>query len=282
MAYQATVIPVMLASPGDVGREREIAREVIHNWNYVHSATERAVLMPVGWETHSSPELSGRPQELINDRVLKDCDLLIGIFWTRLGTPTGEFSSGTAEEIQRHIEAGKPAMVYFSTVPVALETIDLTQYEALKKFRQWCQDKGLVWTFDSPDDFRLKFDRQLRIALQQNKYLESLLTHAESVEEEQEEPRSLQLSDDERELLLEATLDNNAEILHGKFTDAEFFQTNRKTFGQSDARERARWKYAMEQLEERGLVRPLNAKRHVYEVTHAGFEIADSIRAAGG
>jgi hypothetical protein len=31
------------------------------------------LLHPVGWETHSSPDLSAPAQELINDRVLKDC-----------------------------------------------------------------------------------------------------------------------------------------------------------------------------------------------------------------
>jgi hypothetical protein len=134
MAYPATVIPIMLASPGDVCRERETAREVIHDWNYVHSSTTKIILMPIGWETHSSPELSGRPQLLINDRVLKDCDLLLGIFWTRLGTPTGDAASGTVEEIQRHLEKGKPVMIYFSTAPVAPQTLDQAQFNALGSF----------------------------------------------------------------------------------------------------------------------------------------------------
>src|SRR5215217_949238 len=92
----------MLASPGDVGDEREIIRQVIHEWNAVHFPREKAVLMPIGWETHSSPELGGRPQGMINERLLKHCDLLVGILSTRLGTPTGEAASGTVEEIERH------------------------------------------------------------------------------------------------------------------------------------------------------------------------------------
>ena len=56
-------------------------------------------------------------------------------------------------------------MVYFSTVPVAPQTLDVSQFSAVSDFRKWCEEQGLVWTFDSPDDFRLKFDRQLRIAL---------------------------------------------------------------------------------------------------------------------
>jgi hypothetical protein len=34
MAYQATVLPVMLASPGDVSEERQAARDALHRWNY--------------------------------------------------------------------------------------------------------------------------------------------------------------------------------------------------------------------------------------------------------
>lgn len=38
MPYQATVIPIMIASSGGVFEEREVIREVIYNWNYINSA----------------------------------------------------------------------------------------------------------------------------------------------------------------------------------------------------------------------------------------------------
>ena len=119
MPYQATVIPIMIASPGDVYEEREVIREVVHNWNYINSTRTKVILIPAGWKTHTAPELGTRPQELINSRILRDCDLLIGVFWTRLGTPTGKSESGTVEEIEEHIKAGKPAMIYFSSKPAA-------------------------------------------------------------------------------------------------------------------------------------------------------------------
>jgi hypothetical protein len=161
VAYSATVIPVMIACPGDVHKERGIAREELHHWNYVYSPTSNAVLMPAGWDTHSSAELSGRPQELINKRVLAQCDLLVGIFWTRIGTYTGQAPSGSVEEIQRHVEAGKPAMVYFSTAPASLETIDRDQWERLQGFKTWCRSKGLVFEYDHPEHFRIMLSRQL-------------------------------------------------------------------------------------------------------------------------
>ena len=52
MAYTATVIPVMIASPGDVTEERRIIREVIHEWNDINSALSKVMLIPVGKPTH--------------------------------------------------------------------------------------------------------------------------------------------------------------------------------------------------------------------------------------
>jgi hypothetical protein len=108
--------------------------------------------------------------------VLADCDLLVGIFWTKLGTPTGSFKSGTAEEIQKHLDAGKPAMVYFSTAPVAPQSIDADQFAALTDFKGWCKDRGLVETFQNAEDFRTKFTNQLQIQLHKNPYLLDLLS----------------------------------------------------------------------------------------------------------
>jgi hypothetical protein len=89
MSYQATVYKVMIASPGDVEAERAVVREILSEWNTVNSDKRQVVLLAIGWETHSAPEMGDRPQAIINKRVLRDCDLLIGVFWTRIGTATG-------------------------------------------------------------------------------------------------------------------------------------------------------------------------------------------------
>lgn len=88
MSYQAKVFNVMIASPGDVASERAIIRDVIYEWNAVHSSPRNIVLMPIGWESHSSPEMGASPQTIINEQILDKCDLLVGVFWTRIGTPT--------------------------------------------------------------------------------------------------------------------------------------------------------------------------------------------------
>src|SRR3990172_1493833 len=118
MSIQATVYRVLIASPSDVLSERKAISEVLYAWNALNSVAMNIVLLPVMWETHSAPEMGGRPQEIINKQLVRDCDFLIGTFWTRIGTHTGVAESGTVEEIREFLKAGKPVMLYFSTAPV--------------------------------------------------------------------------------------------------------------------------------------------------------------------
>ena len=79
MNYSSEFFKVMNASTGDVASERSIIRDVIYEWNAVHSKSRSIVLLPIGWESHSSPEMGESPQEIINNQILDKCDLLIGV-----------------------------------------------------------------------------------------------------------------------------------------------------------------------------------------------------------
>src|ERR1700722_16239806 len=104
MSFVAKVFRILVASPGDVGEERNVIPEITNEWNAVNASGAEVVLMPVKWETHSAPLLGGRPQAIINEQLVKDCDMLVGVFWTRIGTNTGVSVSGTAEEIEQFVE----------------------------------------------------------------------------------------------------------------------------------------------------------------------------------
>jgi hypothetical protein len=175
MAYKATVIQVMIASPNDVAKERQLIPDVFREWNAIHSAERHIVLLPAAWETHAAPRMGDRPQAVINQQVLENCDLLIGVFWTRIGTPTGESVSGTVEEIEKHIQAGKPAMLYFSSVPVVPDSIDPKQYEHLKEFKKKCEAQGLIETYDGLSEFREKLARQLTITINSDSYIQNIV-----------------------------------------------------------------------------------------------------------
>jgi hypothetical protein len=237
------------------------------------------MLTPVSWDTHSAPDLSDRPQELINRRVLKHCDLLVGIFWTRLGTPTGKAASGTVEEIQEHLSAGKPAMVYFSRAPVIPDSVDQAQYEAVREFKQWCRSRGLVLEYDDLEDFERQFRRHLALILKDNEYLRQFLSSSgELIYAPVVTEQSLggDLSAEARELLYEAANSRDGQILrHDSLSGVTFF-ANRKAFaGGADPRVAARWEAALRQLIDQRLIEPVGNKGVIFKITSAGFELTD-------
>ena len=161
MVFQATIVKVMIASPGDVANERQTARDVINEWNVIHAEDRRSIIMPVAWETNATPAMGDRAQEIINKQLLRTSDLLVAIFWIRLGTPTGVAKSGTSEEIEEHLHAGKPVMLYFSATPVRPDSMGEVQYQALREFKASMRQQGLVEEYESLSELREKFARQL-------------------------------------------------------------------------------------------------------------------------
>ena len=163
MAYDSRVYRILIASPSDVEDERDIVVRVIQEWNDLYSYSRKVVLLPLRWETHTAPEYGTRPQEVINRAIVDQCDLLVGIFWTRIGSPTGAAESGTIEEIERAGNAEKPVMLYFSRVAIDPERIDLVQNEKLKQFKAKTYPRGLVESYKSIIEFRDKFAKQLEL-----------------------------------------------------------------------------------------------------------------------
>jgi OST-HTH/LOTUS domain len=163
MAYDAKIFKVLVASPGDVGDERNVIPEIINEWNAINATMSKVILMPIKWETHSAPLLGDRPQAIINKQLVKDCDILVGVFWTRIGTNTGVSISGTAEEIEQFVEMKKPVMLYFSQALVDPDKIDIGQFTILKSFKEKMRLQGLTESYQNIPDFRQKFSRQLSI-----------------------------------------------------------------------------------------------------------------------
>jgi hypothetical protein len=268
MPFNATVHRVMIASPGDVQPERDTVREVIHEWNAVHGPQRRVLLLPVGWETDLAPEMGDHPQNIINKRILNDADLLVGIFWTRLGTPTAGYASGAVEEIEEHVTAGKPAMLYFSSAPAALDSVDPDQYRALKAFKDSCKSRGVFQVYRDLSDFRRQFAKQLQIVM--------------NTQDADDEPAPVstpgELSGEASQLLKAASASPSGAIYCLHFGGGTEIQANDRVFNADmTARTIALWEGAIAELEERELVKPTSDAREVFEVTRQGFAAADAL-----
>lgn len=163
MSFNAKVYKILVASPGDVEQERQAIPEIISEWNNINAETNSVVLLPIKWETHSAPLMGERAQGVINNQLVTSCDMAIGVFWTRLGSPTGSSESGTAEEIEWFINNRKPVMLYFSSRDINPSKLDIEQYSALKNFEKRMQKIGLTGSYTSLIDFKEQLLRQLSI-----------------------------------------------------------------------------------------------------------------------
>jgi hypothetical protein len=154
--YNANVIEVLVASPGDTHDQRETIRQAVIRWNSIESRHFGVVLLPVMWETHTYPNLGQPAQASINKQIVDDADLLIATFWTTLGTPTVNSRSGTVDEIERFIDDKKHVCLYFCDMPVVLLDQDTSDIDSLKAFRDEMKPKGLFSSYRSLDELSSK------------------------------------------------------------------------------------------------------------------------------
>jgi hypothetical protein len=146
------IFRILVGSPSDCGDERRVIPEVIRDWNVANSLTKGVTLEPVLWETHAMPELGDRPQAILNKQLVDSCDILISVFSSRLGTPTGEEESGTAEEIKRFLKAKKPVSLYFSSGQIDRGSLDIEQYKALLNYKD--KVRGIYFEYKSIEHLR--------------------------------------------------------------------------------------------------------------------------------
>lgn len=153
---------VFISSPGDVTTERETAYKIIEEVNK-HFRTmqdmigNRIILDSLTWENNAFPN-AGTPQSTIKKQIPYECcDIFIGIFWKRFGTPPGTVSpkdgkpylSGTQQEIEEamaHQEKdGLPIiMLYRKDEPFSMPSSseEVEQFHRVTDFFRECEPGG--------------------------------------------------------------------------------------------------------------------------------------------
>jgi hypothetical protein len=280
MPFDAQVLKVFIASPGDVNRERRVARKVIFEWNDEHAEAERIVTLPIGWETHSFPASGDHPQHIIDAQVLEGCDLLVAIFWSRLGEKTPDAESGTVGEIEKHIQAGKQAMVYFSRKALP-QGHDPDQFARVKQFEESVRGRVLYGSYASPKDFADQLKGHLLRAVRsmtKNRELKSALP--------EQNPHGEALSEDARRVLLKATEPGTpGTIMYGNsFPAYVYFTVNNENLVEGDGddiRQILRWETVMTELLEARAVTPFDVSENAFQASPSsrGVLLADQLRA---
>jgi hypothetical protein len=160
MPKQSISYEIFIASPSDTAAERDVVSECIREWNSAHAAHGGVYCRDVRWELDSIPEFGERGQQVLNDQLVDRADIVIGIFKSRLGKPTGVAQSGTVEEIQRFVAANKPAMLYFSTGNIPRDH-DPEQLALVRKYERSVSGKAIYKPFSDEHDLRRKVTHDL-------------------------------------------------------------------------------------------------------------------------
>lgn len=278
MAYQATILNVMIASPSDVAEERQLVRDAIYEWNAIHSKQFGVMLNPVGWETHVAPEMGSRPQEIINKRILNNSDILLAIFWTRLGTETGEYVSGTVEEISKHINSQKLTSIYICDKPIPPSQIT-EQYQKLQvQIKEW-MPSGVLDFYNDLSSFKQKIKDHLSLHIQQNEYIQTIVDELNSNHTpiESSTKKTIEPSDEMIQILLNA---GNAEsqIHFRRYLGGQSLFVGKLDLNLNKARELAKWKDALNELENLGLINDRGFKGELFDLTQEGWKAFDQLK----
>ncbi|MGD0884333.1 MAG: DnaB-like helicase C-terminal domain-containing protein [Thermodesulfovibrionales bacterium] len=150
-------IKLFMASPDDTSEERRIYTEVVESINRSRGTLEDFYLEPVKWESYAYPE-TGNPQDIIN-RLLEDAELVIIVFWNKIGAPTKNFPSGTMEEFfvasDNFRATGKPSIkIYFRKPSVPKNKVDAEELVKLFEVKESIKNMALYKDYETQEDFR--------------------------------------------------------------------------------------------------------------------------------
>ena len=164
---------IVIIAPSDVEDEVDTIRGII---DLANSFRPEQPIRPWYWRRDATPGLHVEGPQGVTDEQMRisSADLVIAIFWTRLGTPVGTESSGTLHELNLAWDSwrsiGTPAVwIYFCKRPIPQDALeDSGQFSALRSFRSNLPREQSFWEFTDPDDLETIFANHLGNWLQRN------------------------------------------------------------------------------------------------------------------
>lgn len=155
MPQNVTQYDLLISCPGDIKEELEVINRTVQKFNDQFSDTLGISIRTRHWSKNSYPQSGGKPQALLNEQFVKKCDAAVALFWTRFGTPTDEYGSGTEEEIEIMLDAGKQVFLYFSDKPIPPSETDWEGYQKVQAFKQ--KYNGIYFSYCTAEDFESSF-----------------------------------------------------------------------------------------------------------------------------
>lgn len=208
-----TAYDLLISCPGDVSKYVDVVRECIESFNITIGRLNSAEIVGQHWSTSSFSQSGDRPQEILNKQFVRDCDAAVAIFWTRFGTPTDKYGSGTEEEIEEMRLAGKQVFTYFVTESVDLNKVDLEQYKKVQDFKAKYEGEekyGTYFTVGNVEELRKLFSNHLTM------YFLPIIMGEKEVTTVQAKKSKLNIQD------YNSTEEGCAAILHSDYLNGKF------------------------------------------------------------
>ena len=145
MTYTPTAFRLLISAPGDI-REDDIAAvfETVGRWNVIYGQQVGQVVVPTNWKQHSTATFGVRPQEALNEQLVDEVDIVIALFWHRLGSSTGVAESGTVEEIERAHNSGAEVGVLRCRRDIPADDLETNQFDSLNAFFERIRGHALI------------------------------------------------------------------------------------------------------------------------------------------
>ena len=172
MAQSVTLYNLLISCPGDVREEVALIESAVDEFNELYAEPLGITIKTRHWSKSSYAQSGGKPQALLNEQFVKKCDAAVAIFWTRFGSPTDEYESGTEEEIEIMLQSGKQVFMYFSDKPISPSQMKDGGYEKVQAFRDRYKDRGIYFTYSSDEEFKKLFFAHLSMYFLSEKKIE--------------------------------------------------------------------------------------------------------------
>ena len=158
-----------------------------------------------------------------------------------------------------------------------IDSVDGEQYENLRAFKDDLRSRGLVDGYEDLTTFRTKFVHHLA---QRIIATFEVGKHSDDLDHSPPAEGPPNLPEAARDLLLEAVHDPGGVIMRLGTMAGTHVQTNGRDFIESgNVRSSARWRGAVDELHNLGLVEDRAGKGEVFFVSDAGYRVGDLLNA---
>ncbi len=316
MSYQATVLSIIIAAPGDTKSATRVIFKAIRNWNAKNAKRYGVILQPEKFDVSSITDKKGAAQKSEIEMLLNDCDMLAGAFWTRTGKTSDVKKICFPDILDEHINSGKPLLLFFSTHPIIDDSANAMQYKKFNEFKEKCRAKNVFETYDDIDELKDKVKASLEQFFSEERFLvaedseietepeieieaEANIGTEPDIKQEpevmaqapvammqppkikdkpKEEVKIPTLSENAATLLREAVKDAKTLIIRRRKISDTVIMANEKNFVENnDMVDIIRWEAAIRELEYKGLIEDINHGGEYYKLTGEGKRVAKLI-----